>query len=78
MWSHQRFGIHPDFVTIGKPSGNGQPVAALITRREIADRFVEKEARVGRRPRGRPLSSAALRRRSGAAALRQLAGLLAG
>ena len=36
MWSFQRFGIVPDFVTLGKPMGNGHPVAAVITRREIA------------------------------------------
>jgi 4-aminobutyrate aminotransferase-like enzyme/Ser/Thr protein kinase RdoA (MazF antagonist) len=39
MWSYQRFGISPDFVTLGKPMGNGHPVAAVITRREIAARF---------------------------------------
>ena len=39
MWSFQRFGIVPDFVTLGKPMGNGHPVAAVITRREIAERF---------------------------------------
>ena len=39
MWSFQRFGIRPDFVTLGKPMGNGHPVAAVITRREIAQRF---------------------------------------
>ncbi len=39
MWSYQRFGIKPDFVTLGKPMGNGHPVAAVITRREIAERF---------------------------------------
>ena len=39
MWSYQRFGIEPDFVTLGKPMGNGHPVAAVITRREIAERF---------------------------------------
>jgi len=39
MWSFQRFGIVPDFVTLGKPMGNGHPVAAVITRREIAQRF---------------------------------------
>jgi 4-aminobutyrate aminotransferase-like enzyme len=39
MWSFQRFGIQPDFVTLGKPMGNGHPIAAVITRREIAQRF---------------------------------------
>lgn len=41
MWSYQRFGIKPDFVTLGKPMGNGHPVAAVITRRDIAERFAD-------------------------------------
>jgi 4-aminobutyrate aminotransferase-like enzyme/Ser/Thr protein kinase RdoA (MazF antagonist) len=35
MWSFERFGVVPDFVTLGKPMGNGHPVAAVITRRDI-------------------------------------------
>ncbi|MEI8411341.1 MULTISPECIES: aminotransferase class III-fold pyridoxal phosphate-dependent enzyme [unclassified Kribbella] len=41
LWRFQDFGLTPDFVTLGKPMGNGHPVAALITRREIAEAFVE-------------------------------------
>lgn len=40
MWSFQRFGIEPDLVTLGKPMGNGHPIAAVITRREIAASLV--------------------------------------
>jgi 4-aminobutyrate aminotransferase-like enzyme/Ser/Thr protein kinase RdoA (MazF antagonist) len=39
MWSFERFAIVPDFVTLGKPMGNGQPVGAVILRRELAERF---------------------------------------
>jgi 4-aminobutyrate aminotransferase-like enzyme len=39
LWSYQRLGIEPDIVTLGKPMGNGHPVAAVITRRDIAERF---------------------------------------
>ena len=39
MWSYERLGIAPDIVTLGKPMGNGHPVAAVITRRDIAERF---------------------------------------
>ncbi len=39
MWSYQRLGIEPDIVTLGKPMGNGHPVAAVITRRDLAERF---------------------------------------
>jgi 4-aminobutyrate aminotransferase-like enzyme/Ser/Thr protein kinase RdoA (MazF antagonist) len=37
MWGFQAFGVQPDIVTMGKPMGNGHPIAALATRREIAD-----------------------------------------
>ncbi len=39
LWSFARHGIAPDVVTLGKPMGNGYPVAAVITRRELAERF---------------------------------------
>lgn len=42
MWGHQRHGIVPDFVTIGKPAGNGYPVGAVITRSDILARFVSE------------------------------------
>ena len=32
-----RAGITPDIVTLGKPMGNGYPVAAVVTRRELVD-----------------------------------------
>ena len=39
LWRCSDFGLTPDFVTLGKPMGNGHPIAALITRREIAEQF---------------------------------------
>ena len=39
LWSFAAAGIVPDVVTIGKPMGNGYPVAAIITRSEIVDRL---------------------------------------
>ncbi|MGI8864585.1 MAG: aminotransferase class III-fold pyridoxal phosphate-dependent enzyme [Solirubrobacteraceae bacterium] len=39
LWSFVRYGIAPDIVTLGKPMGNGYPVAAVITRKELMDRF---------------------------------------
>ncbi|MGW4210406.1 aminotransferase class III-fold pyridoxal phosphate-dependent enzyme [Lentzea sp. NPDC004789] len=35
LWAFSRFGIEPDFVTLGKPMGNGHPVAAVITRSDL-------------------------------------------
>ena len=39
LWSFARHGIAPDVVSLGKPMGNGYPVAAVLTRRELAERF---------------------------------------
>jgi 4-aminobutyrate aminotransferase-like enzyme/Ser/Thr protein kinase RdoA (MazF antagonist) len=36
MWCFENYGVTPDVVTLGKPMGNGYPVSAVITRREIA------------------------------------------
>ena len=41
LWCFEEFGIRPDFVTLGKPMGNGYPVAAVITRHELVERFGE-------------------------------------
>ncbi|WP_143465621.1 aminotransferase class III-fold pyridoxal phosphate-dependent enzyme [Kribbella sp. ALI-6-A] len=41
LWRFADYGLTPDFVTLGKPMGNGHPVAALITRREIAEQFAD-------------------------------------
>ncbi|TCN31545.1 4-aminobutyrate aminotransferase-like enzyme [Kribbella orskensis] len=40
LWRFTDFGLTPDFVTLGKPMGNGHPIAALITRREIVEQFI--------------------------------------
>ena len=42
LWSFEGSGITPDFVTLGKPMGNGYPIAAVVTRREIAERFARR------------------------------------
>ncbi len=39
MWAHQAQGIVPDIVTLGKPIGNGHPMAAVVTTPEIAQAF---------------------------------------
>jgi 4-aminobutyrate aminotransferase-like enzyme len=36
LWSFARTGNAPDLVTLGKPMGNGYPVAAVLTRSDIA------------------------------------------
>ncbi|RXJ50466.1 aminotransferase class III-fold pyridoxal phosphate-dependent enzyme [Gelidibacter gilvus] len=39
FWGFQLHDVVPDIVTIGKPLGNGHPVAAVACTREIADKF---------------------------------------
>jgi 4-aminobutyrate aminotransferase-like enzyme/Ser/Thr protein kinase RdoA (MazF antagonist) len=39
LWTFAAYGITPDIVTLGKPMGNGYPVAAVIAREEIVERF---------------------------------------
>ena len=39
MWGHQRIGFTPDVVTMGKPMGNGHPVAGVVTSQEIMSVF---------------------------------------
>ena len=39
LWSFVHYGVSPDIVTLGKPMGNGYPVAAVVTRRELVERF---------------------------------------
>jgi 4-aminobutyrate aminotransferase-like enzyme len=39
MWGHARHGVDPDIVTMGKPMGNGYPVAGLVLRPEIVEGF---------------------------------------
>jgi 4-aminobutyrate aminotransferase-like enzyme len=39
LWSFVHYGISPDIVTLGKPMGNGYPVAAVLTRRDLVGRF---------------------------------------
>jgi 4-aminobutyrate aminotransferase-like enzyme len=42
MWGFQQQGVIPDIVTLGKPIGNGHPLAAVITTPEIAAQFTER------------------------------------
>lgn len=39
FWGFQLHGVIPDIVTIGKPIGNGHPLAAVVCTREVADAF---------------------------------------
>ncbi|MBT3313527.1 MAG: aminotransferase class III-fold pyridoxal phosphate-dependent enzyme [Anaerolineae bacterium] len=39
FWGFQSHGVVPDIVTMGKPMGNGHPLAAVVTTPEIAAAF---------------------------------------
>nr|WP_323777891.1 aminotransferase class III-fold pyridoxal phosphate-dependent enzyme [Amylibacter sp.] len=39
MWGHQYQGITPDVVTLGKPMGNGHPIAGVVTSGAIMHEF---------------------------------------
>lgn len=39
MWGFSRHGVVPDLVTLGKPLGNGHPLAALLARPEHLEAF---------------------------------------
>lgn len=39
FWGFELYDVTPDIVTIGKPLGNGHPLAAVVTTRAIADAF---------------------------------------
>jgi len=39
MWGFARHGLVPDIVTVGKPMGNGHPVAGAVFRPEVIEAF---------------------------------------
>ncbi len=57
MWGFERHGVTPDLVTLGKPMGDGHPLAGVVSRRDFIEEF-------GRRSRyfntfgGNPVSAA--------------------
>ncbi len=42
LWSFVAAGLEPDLVTLGKPMGNGHPIAAVIARRDDVDRLARQ------------------------------------
>lgn len=39
FYAFEKYGVVPDIVVLGKPIGNGHPIGAVITTREIAESF---------------------------------------
>jgi 4-aminobutyrate aminotransferase-like enzyme len=42
MWGHELLGGQPDIVTMGKPMGNGHPLAGVVARAEIMEAFTSR------------------------------------
>jgi alanine-glyoxylate transaminase/(R)-3-amino-2-methylpropionate-pyruvate transaminase len=42
FWGFQHYGVVPDIVTMAKGIGNGAPLAAVTTRREIAEKLTQR------------------------------------
>jgi 4-aminobutyrate aminotransferase-like enzyme len=42
MWGFERHGVIPDMVSMGKPMGNGYPLAGLVLRPEVIAEFGQK------------------------------------
>ncbi len=58
MWGHQRAGIVPDIVTLGKPMGNGHPIGGVVANSETLNAF-RKAFRYFNTFGGNPVSCAA-------------------
>ena len=43
MWGFEVHGAEPEIVTLGKPIGNGHPLAATIMRHELLDAFTQHD-----------------------------------
>jgi 4-aminobutyrate aminotransferase-like enzyme len=39
FWGHKWQGIKPDIITMAKGIGNGFPIGAVVTRKEISDKI---------------------------------------
>ncbi len=58
MWGFERHGVQPDMVTIGKPMGNGYPMAGIVLRPEVVAEFGPR-ARYFNTFGGNPVAAAA-------------------
>ncbi len=58
MWGHQRAGIVPDIVTLGKPMGNGHPIGGVVAGTDTLNAF-RKAFRYFNTFGGNPVSCAA-------------------
>lgn len=43
FWGYEADAVEPDIVTMGKPMGNGHPIAAVVTRAELTREFSQHD-----------------------------------
>lgn len=58
MWAHQKMGVVPDIMVLGKPMGNGHPIGGVVSKGEIVSEF-RKGYRYFNTFGGNPVSCAA-------------------
>jgi 4-aminobutyrate aminotransferase-like enzyme len=58
MWAHEKMGVVPDVMVLGKPMGNGHPIGGVVSRGEIVSEF-RKGYRYFNTFGGNPVSCAA-------------------
>jgi len=58
LWGFDRHGVVPDLVTLGKPMGNGYPLAGLVASADVLDEF-SRQARYFNTFAGNPVAAAA-------------------
>jgi len=58
FWAFETQGVVPDIVTVGKPMGNGHPVAAVITTDAVAEQFLSTKVEYFNTFGGNPVSCA--------------------
>jgi len=58
LWGFERHGLRPDMVSLGKPMGNGHPIAGLVLRHDVIEDF-GRNARYFNTFGGNPVSCAA-------------------
>ena len=58
FWGFEKDGVIPDIVSLGKPMGNGHPIAAVVSRRNLVGAFAERSGYFNTFG-GNPVSSAA-------------------
>ena len=59
FWGFEHSGVVPDIVTMGKPIGNGMPLACVCCTEEVATSFLERHSDYFNTYGGNPVSAAA-------------------